>query len=135
MEFSSTNAEDAFLSMDFTGPLDPPPEHAQVSVDNVEKEDEVVRDEDFYHEYAIFLVGTLSNYPVLRTNPVTTGRRSPFQVPRIHFIQESEILREMFLLPPPDSSVIDGLTDEQPLRLDHILREDFRQLLKVFYPQ
>jgi hypothetical protein len=53
----------------------------------------------------------------------------------MHFIQESEILSEMFLLPPPDSSVIDGLTDEQPLRLDHILKEDFRQLLKVFYPQ
>ena len=73
MEFSSTNAEDPFLSIDFTGPLDPPPEHTQVSVDNVEREDVVVRDEDFYHEYVIFLVCTLSNYPVLRTNSVTTG--------------------------------------------------------------
>ena len=73
MEFSSTNAEDPFLSIDFTGPLDAPPEHAQVSVDNVEREDAVVRDEDFYHDYVIFLVCTLSNYAVLHTNSVTTG--------------------------------------------------------------
>ena len=74
MEFSSTtNAEDPFLSIEFTGPLDAPPEDTQVSVDNVEREDVVVRDEDFYHEYVIFLVCTLSNYPVLRTNSVTTG--------------------------------------------------------------
>lgn len=118
MEFSPTNAEDPFLSIDFTGLLDPPPEDIQVSVDNVEREDVVVRDEDFYYEYAIFLV-----------------EGSLFRVPRLHFMQESEILREMFLLPPPDSTVVDGLTDEQPLRLDHILKEDFRQLLRVFYPQ
>jgi hypothetical protein len=79
MEFSSTNAEDPFLSMDFAGPLDTPPEHTQVSVDNVEREDVVVRDEDFYYENAIFLVCTLSNYPALHTNPVTTGRRISFQ--------------------------------------------------------
>ncbi|EDR07772.1 uncharacterized protein LACBIDRAFT_298314 [Laccaria bicolor S238N-H82] len=115
MEFSSTNAEDPFFSADFTGPLDPPPGH---SVDNVEREDVVVRDEDFYHDYVIFLV-----------------EGSLFKVPRLHFIQESEILREMFLFPPPESSVVDGLTDEQPLCLDHILKEDFRQLLKVFYPR
>lgn len=85
MEFSPENAEDPFLSMEFTGPLDPPPEHTQVSVDNVEREDVVVRDEDFYYEYAIFLVCTLSNYPVLRTNPLKTGRRISFQGSAVAF--------------------------------------------------
>ena len=85
MEFSSTNAEDPFLSMGFTGPLDPPPEHTQVNVDNVKREDEVVRDEDFYYDYAIFLVCTFSNYPVLCANSVTTGRRISFQSSAVAF--------------------------------------------------
>lgn len=40
----------------------------------------------------------------------------------------------MFGLPPGDKTA-DGLTDEQPLRLDGIDRDEFCSLLKYLYPR
>lgn len=40
----------------------------------------------------------------------------------------------MFDLPVSESTTADGLTEEQPLRLDGIEKKDFRRLLEVMYP-
>ena len=50
-----------------------------------------------------------------------------FKVPRHKFVAESVIFRSMFDLPLGDKRA-DGLTDEQPLRVD------FRLFLKYLYP-
>lgn len=39
----------------------------------------------------------------------------------------------MFQLPQNPDSIIEGETDEQPIRLDGIRKEDFKQLLRVMY--
>jgi hypothetical protein len=56
-----------------------------------------------------------------------------FRVPRHHFEQESEVFRDMFQLPIAEDATPDGCSDEQPLRLDGILKQDFRQLLRVMF--
>ncbi|KDQ28309.1 hypothetical protein PLEOSDRAFT_1014302, partial [Pleurotus ostreatus PC15] len=56
-----------------------------------------------------------------------------FNVPRHKFQSESVIFRSMFDLPPGDKTP-DGLTDEQPLRLDGIDRVEFSSLLEYLYP-
>ena len=57
-----------------------------------------------------------------------------FRVPRHPFEQESEVFRDMFRLPIPKDSVPDGCNDSRPLRLDGILKKDFRPLLRVMFP-
>jgi hypothetical protein len=58
-----------------------------------------------------------------------------FRVPRCYFEQESEVFRDMFQLPVAKGTTPDGCSDEQPLRLDGIVKEDFRQLLRVTFPR
>jgi hypothetical protein len=58
-----------------------------------------------------------------------------FRVPRRYFEQESEVFHDMFRLPVAEDAIPDGCSDEQPLRLDGILKEDFRQLLRVMFPK
>ena len=41
----------------------------------------------------------------------------------------------MFQLPVAEGVVPDGVGDEQPLFLDGVYREDFRQLLRVMFPR
>lgn len=59
-----------------------------------------------------------------------------FKVPRRNFAIESEIFSDMFQLPAPtvDGHVLDGSSDDQPLRLDGIKKSDFLQLLRVMFP-
>lgn len=57
-----------------------------------------------------------------------------FRVPRYYFEQESDVFRDMFQFPVAEGAVPDGCSDEQPLRLDGIKKEDFRQLLRVMFP-
>ncbi|KAJ3752732.1 hypothetical protein EV360DRAFT_54721, partial [Lentinula raphanica] len=45
---------------------------------------------------------------------------------------ESSIFRDMLELPP--TSTLQGSTDETPIRLDSVLKDDFRQLLRVLSP-
>lgn len=72
---------------------------------------------DYYFSNVIFLVGN-----------------ELFNVPRHKFQSESVIFRSMFDLPPGDKTP-DGLTDDQPLRLDGIDRVEFSRLLKYLYPR
>ena len=57
-----------------------------------------------------------------------------FRVPRHRFEQESDVFRDMFQLPVAENTIPDGYSDEQPLRLDGVAKEDFRQLLRVMFP-
>ncbi|KAJ3714138.1 hypothetical protein C8R42DRAFT_683186 [Lentinula raphanica] len=73
------------------------------------------RDSTFYYDYKTFLVeGTLFKFPV-----------------NILAI-ESPIFRDMLELPP--TSTLQGSTDDTPIRLDSVLKDDFRQLLRVLSP-
>ena len=58
-----------------------------------------------------------------------------FRVPRALFENTSEVFRGMFKLPVPEGEAPDGYSDQQPLRLDGIKKEDFRLLLKVLMPR
>jgi len=54
-----------------------------------------------------------------------------FKVPRLYFERDSAVFRDMFLLPTKKP---EGESKENPLRLDGVRQEDFRQLLRVMYP-
>jgi hypothetical protein len=41
----------------------------------------------------------------------------------------------MFKLPQNPDVAADGLSNDQPLRLDGVKSQDFRQLLRVMYPR
>jgi hypothetical protein len=58
-----------------------------------------------------------------------------FCVPRHHFIEQSEVFRDMFELPVATDTVPDGLSDEQPLQLEGVSEADFRQLLRLMFPR
>ncbi|OBZ75090.1 hypothetical protein A0H81_05020 [Grifola frondosa] len=75
------------------------------------------RDDCFYDDPVIFLVENVL-----------------FRKPRRPFAQESEVFRNMFELPVPEGSVVDGSSDEHPLRLEGVSSADFRYFLKVLFP-
>jgi len=76
------------------------------------------RDEEYYIVDVIFLVeGTL------------------FKVPRAPFERNSGFFKNMFRRHLPLGIVPDGLSDEQPLRLDGIKKKEFRLLLNVLVPR
>jgi len=56
-----------------------------------------------------------------------------FKVPARNFTIESEVFETMFKLPQNPNIAVDGCSDDQPLRLEGVKREDFRQLLRVMY--
>ncbi|KAI6027170.1 hypothetical protein EDC04DRAFT_168221 [Pisolithus marmoratus] len=59
-----------------------------------------------------------------------------FRVPREPFERESTVFCDMFALPQGDGNNIEGLSDETPIRLLGVSKEDFEQLLKaLFYRQ
>ncbi|KAH7916587.1 hypothetical protein BJ138DRAFT_289051 [Hygrophoropsis aurantiaca] len=77
----------------------------------------VKQDETFYFNTVVFLV-----------------EDTLFRVPRHPFIDGSDLFRQMFELPVPDGAQEDGSSDEHPLRLEQIKQTEFRQLLKVLFP-
>ncbi|KAJ3739171.1 hypothetical protein DFH05DRAFT_1453874 [Lentinula detonsa] len=73
------------------------------------------RDTTFYYDYKTFLVeGTL------------------FKFPLTVLAMESTIFRDMMELPV--SLQPEGSTDENPIRLESVLKDDFRQLLRILAP-
>lgn len=58
-----------------------------------------------------------------------------FKVPARNFITESEVFETMFKLPQNPDVAADGLSNDQPLRLEGVKSDDFRQLLRVMYPR
>jgi len=75
------------------------------------------RDNEFYFQDIVFLV-----------------EDHLFKVPARNFITESEVFETMFKLPQNPDIAPDGLSDDQPLRLEGVKKDGFRQLLRVMYP-
>ncbi|KAF8161479.1 hypothetical protein B0H34DRAFT_701115 [Crassisporium funariophilum] len=77
-----------------------------------------VRDKEYYMDIVVFWVeGYL------------------FKVPTQQFTEESEVFQAMFTLPQDPDLKVDGQTDDQPLRLEGVKQDAFRQLLRVMYPR
>ncbi|OCH84254.1 hypothetical protein OBBRIDRAFT_799251 [Obba rivulosa] len=57
-----------------------------------------------------------------------------FKVHRRNFENDSEIFQTMFSLPVAEGSIPDGSSDEHPLILQGISKDDFVQLLRVMFP-
>ncbi|KAH7877254.1 uncharacterized protein C8R40DRAFT_1248471 [Lentinula edodes] len=73
------------------------------------------RDFSFFYDYRTFLVeGYLFKFPI---NTLAI---------------ESDIFRTMMEVPAPSQT--EGLTDENPIHLEGVLKDDFRQLLRVLAP-
>ncbi|KAI6004925.1 hypothetical protein EDD15DRAFT_2359836 [Pisolithus albus] len=75
---------------------------------------ETSRHSDFYISTVTFLV-----------------EDSLYRVPREPFQNESEVFCDMFSLPQGSSVVVEGTSDESPIRIDRTSKEDFEQLLKA----
>jgi len=76
------------------------------------------KDESFYFADVVFLV-----------------ERCLFKVPRAYFERDSEVFCALFQLPVAQNVPVEGSSDQQPLRLEGIKEDDFRQLLRVMYPR
>ncbi|RDB16607.1 hypothetical protein Hypma_002794 [Hypsizygus marmoreus] len=77
----------------------------------------IPRDEEYYMESVVFQVeGYL------------------FSVPRYYFTSCSDIFASTFSLPPGESTLQEGSSDEHPFILESISRADFKGLLRVMYP-
>ncbi|KAI6037831.1 hypothetical protein EDC04DRAFT_2091870 [Pisolithus marmoratus] len=56
-----------------------------------------------------------------------------FRVPREPFQRESKFFRDKFSSLQGDGGEVEGLSDEKPIRLDGVKKNDFEQLLKVLF--
>ena len=54
-----------------------------------------------------------------------------FRVPREPLEEESTVFGDMFLLPQGEQVVVEGLSDENPVVLQGINRDEFESLLKA----
>lgn len=57
-----------------------------------------------------------------------------FKVPRRPFEDQSDVFKSMFTLPPGQNIVVDGMSDDKPLLLENIKKDDFRAFLHVLFP-
>ncbi|KAJ3935944.1 MAG: hypothetical protein NXY57DRAFT_957719 [Lentinula lateritia] len=76
-----------------------------------------IRDKTFYSDFKIFKVENVL-----------------FKVPTDALTAESEVFRDLLKLPPVPSNV-EGLSDENPIHLEGVLSNDFRQLLRILCPR
>ncbi|KAF8891870.1 hypothetical protein BD779DRAFT_153819 [Infundibulicybe gibba] len=108
--------------------LIPPPESGTPADLSIE------RDDTYYFHDIIILVFPVYVYGQrIAYLPLIQVEQCLFKVPRFYLERESEVFRDMFQLPSIGDN-IHGLREEEPLRLDGISGEDFRQFLKVLYP-
>ncbi|KAF8161492.1 hypothetical protein B0H34DRAFT_381777 [Crassisporium funariophilum] len=56
-----------------------------------------------------------------------------FQVPKHHF-REAEPFRTAFTLPSQQGTEVEGLSENNPIKLMGIVKSDFQAILKIFYP-
>lgn len=55
-----------------------------------------------------------------------------YKVPKRKFVDGSEVFRDMFAL-PADSTTVEGQTDEKPIVLESIKKDEFEPLLHVMF--
>ncbi|KAI6094116.1 hypothetical protein EV401DRAFT_2084707 [Pisolithus croceorrhizus] len=72
-----------------------------------------------------------SNFYVSTVTFLASVEDSLFKVPREPFEKESEVFCDMFSLPQGSSVVVEGTSDENPIRIDRTSKDDFEQLLKA----
>jgi len=58
-----------------------------------------------------------------------------FHIPVDALVEQSEIFRGMMELPVSSDQEAEGLSDENPIRLDGVSKDDFQQLIKVLHPR
>ncbi|KAJ4477310.1 hypothetical protein J3R30DRAFT_3703627 [Lentinula aciculospora] len=84
------------------------------------------RNFSFYYDYRSFLVRILAICVATAVNEVL------FRFPINLLAKESPVFRDMMELPVPSQA--EGLTDENPIRLDGVSNADFVQLLTILAP-
>jgi len=57
-----------------------------------------------------------------------------FTIHKYFFYRDSDVFRQMFLLPPPPGEIVEGMSRDNPIRLYGVLAIDFERFLKVLYP-
>jgi hypothetical protein len=58
---------------------------------------------------------------------------SLFKVPRLYFEKNSSVFSDMFSLPAADTQ--EGCSDQNPIKLESILKIDFQRLLTAMFPE
>ncbi|KIJ05491.1 hypothetical protein PAXINDRAFT_21264 [Paxillus involutus ATCC 200175] len=77
-------------------------------------------------------MGEISKHEQFYMNTVTfLVEDCLFKVPRSPFETESTVFKDMFSLPVGDR--VEGLNDDEPIRLEGTKKDDFEQLLKVLF--
>ncbi|KAI0366808.1 hypothetical protein BV20DRAFT_951470 [Pilatotrama ljubarskyi] len=76
----------------------------------------IARDSQFYCDHIVFLV-----------------ENRLFKVPKHRFANKSKVFEDMFALPPGDATTAEGESDDKPVRLYGIGKEEFRALLRVIH--
>ena len=56
-----------------------------------------------------------------------------FKVPRDPFETESTVFRDMFLLPTGDFHTEEGTSDDNPIYLEGVKKDEFELLLRVLF--
>ncbi|KAI0676490.1 hypothetical protein C8Q78DRAFT_962763 [Trametes maxima] len=77
--------------------------------------EETARDEHLYSDHIVFQV-----------------ENRLFKVPKRKFVDNSEVFKDMFEI-PSDPASAEGQTDERPLMLEGIKKDEFRALLSIMH--
>jgi len=95
-----------------------------------------VRDDLYYLENIIFLVGHRSNAlfcEVTESRNWTQVEDNLFKVPTKHFLSGSVFFGDILVQVSSEHDG-DGLSDDKPIRLSNVTKVDFERLLGVMYP-
>ena len=47
--------------------------------------------------------------------------------------EESDVFKDMFTLPPSPGEEVEGQSDDKPIRLEGVKKEEFSSLVKLLY--
>ena len=92
------------------------------------------RSDKYYLEDVVFKVSYCHQLSVTKYSPCLEVDDQLFKVHRHLFVRLSPVFRDMFELPVPEGAEADGLSDNQPLVLEGVEKQDFVRLLQCIYP-
>ena len=58
-----------------------------------------------------------------------------FKIPTMILEGESEVFKAMFTLPPSPGEEVEGQSDDKPILLEGVKKDEFRSLLRLLYPR